>query len=318
MADVVSLRANQQDVDRFREFCKENNLSSALAFESILDIAETEIAKGKIINREKEIEEFQLHVHSINRAFISSLEINENAENRVRVEFSKQLDSQLDTIADLREKLKQAEDIKNVAIEKAEAVSMKAQDAVKNAEVERDNTIKQVADLTDKLAKLESQVDNDKEIIELLKEKSGKYENEAAAYQKAKITIEEMKNTIGELKDNIKDINNEHIVKIKEIELNHTQEIADIKSNMKEMLSKKELELANVKAEADKNYYDAQGKWNEKQQKLNEELHELKSLNKDLANEIEKLKDKLAKQEEKKEDKKKQSSDDEGEQLSLL
>ena len=247
----------------------------------------------------------------------------ENAEAKIRIEFAKQLDSQLDTIADLREKLKQAEEEKKNAIENARITVSNAQDAINNAVAEQDKISKEVVDLTDKLNKCEVQIENDKEIIELLKDKSNKYEADSIAYQEAKSTIESLTMTITELKDNIKDNNNEHVIKLKEIELNHAQETADIKANMQSIINAKELEIANIKADADKNYYEAQQKWSEKQQKYIDELHDLKSQNKDLMNELEKLKDKLSKFEAEKESKKeekKQSSpnDEDGEQLSLL
>ena len=322
MSEVISFRVSEELTSKFKDFCTDNNLKSPAAFEMMLNTVELENAKGKITSREAEINDFQHHAYCLNRSYLNALEMCENAEAKIRIEFAKQLDSQLDTIADLREKLKQAEEEKVAALAMSKEMVEKSRETVLNAEAERDRILKQVTDLDDQVKKLNVQIDNDKEIIELLKDKSGKYEADSIAYQDAKLTIESLKNTISELKDSIKDTNNNHALELKEIKFNHAQELSDVKTEMQSIINAKELELANVKAEADRKYYEAQQKCNEDLKKLNEELHELKSLNKDLINENEKLKEKLSKQEEdkenKKEEKNKPSPEDEGEQLSLL
>lgn len=281
-------RLEEQDIELFKQFCSSNNLTTAQAFNSMINLLELDKAKSTIAARSKEIEQFQSYANSMVKAFITSLEINENAETRIREEFAKQLDSQLDTIADLRSKIKGYEDKAEEAIKKLEEGNKIAEIAINEANLERDNTAKQVVDLTDKLEKLESQVENDKEVIALLKDKSNKYEADSIAYQEAKVNIEELKNTISELKDNIKDINSEHTIKLKEIELQHEKELSNNKTELQAIIAAKELEIANVKADTDRKYFEAQNKYND-------ELHELKSQIKDLINDNEKLKDKLSK-----------------------
>ena len=105
-------RLDEQDIELFKQFVQDNNLTTAQAFNSMINLLELDKAKATIASRSKEIEQFQSYANSMIKAFINSLEINENAENRIREEFAKQLDSQLDTIADLRFELVKAQEEK--------------------------------------------------------------------------------------------------------------------------------------------------------------------------------------------------------------
>lgn len=239
-------RLDERDIELFKQFVQDNNLTTAQAFNSMINLLELDKAKATIASRSKEIEQFQSYANSMIKAFINSLEINENAENRIREEFAKQLDSQLDTIADLRLELVKAQEEKKTAVEEAKVVVAKAQETVTNAENERKKTQELNSNLMVELDKKRDQIETDKEIIAVLRS----YEEDAKNYKQAKKQINELKNNINELNLQIKDINIDNQIKINElekdyhnalkareeaIEAKYQQEIADLKGEISQL-----------------------------------------------------------------------------------
>ena len=89
MSEVISFRVSDELTTKFKEFCKDNDLKGPAAFEMMLNSIEMENAKGKITSREAEINDFQHHAYCLNRAYLNALEMCENAEAKIRIEFAK-------------------------------------------------------------------------------------------------------------------------------------------------------------------------------------------------------------------------------------
>ena len=124
----TNFRIDQQTADEFRKFCEENGLNQAQGFDHIMQVVELDRAKTAAPARLTEIEGFEKSVKDIMAAYLYSIEINQNAEGRIREQFASDLDRKDKTIDDLRTKTEQLQAEKNAAEEAAaEAVKAKNQ-----------------------------------------------------------------------------------------------------------------------------------------------------------------------------------------------
>lgn len=102
----TNFRIDSNTADRFRNFCEENHLNQAQGFEHVMDVLAMNLAKESVPERKTEIEDFESHVKALMSAFLRSLEINANAENRVHESYKSQLDSKDKQIIQLQEEVR--------------------------------------------------------------------------------------------------------------------------------------------------------------------------------------------------------------------
>ena len=108
---VRSFRISDSVAEKFKAFCSEFDNQNA-ALDSLIATYEMQNAKSMLMDRKTEIAEFDTHIQAIQSAFLRSLELNENAEQRVRTEFNSLLSSKDETIIQLQtEKAKALEQV---------------------------------------------------------------------------------------------------------------------------------------------------------------------------------------------------------------
>ena len=109
MGDIkqTNFRIDQDTADAFRRFCEENGMSQAQGFDHIMQVVELDRAKAATPGRATEIEGFEKSVKDIMAAYLYSIEINNNAEARIREQFSSSLDRKDKTISDLQVKVEE-------------------------------------------------------------------------------------------------------------------------------------------------------------------------------------------------------------------
>ena len=287
IAKVTSMRLNEEDLEQFKAFAKDNGLNQQQAFNSLIALAELERTKDTLGDRAKEVESFR---DTINRAigmYINSLEINKTTEERIREELSKELKIKTDFISDLQFKLEVAEKRLEQEKEKFEKV------IVANVELE-DKLQKANTDIADKSKAIEKANSYNNTLQEQLEE----YKQYKTQYKVLEKELEQLKkdsatsdDTINNLindnkqlsdklnnandmnkfyKDNITDLKKdiaEHKSERKSLEDKHTKEIANIKieytqalemqlqalqeqynDKMDVELDKKDLEIERLKA----------------------------------------------------------------------
>lgn len=101
---VRSLRATDKVFEKLKIIADEQGFSSqGEALTALVQMWETEQAKILIPDRATEIDNFRAMVHKIESSFINSLEINMNAEERIRQEFEAKLKANDTTINLLQE-----------------------------------------------------------------------------------------------------------------------------------------------------------------------------------------------------------------------
>ena len=129
MGDIkqTNFRINQETADVFRKFCEDNGMNQAQGFDHIMQVVELDRAKTAAPARLTEIEGFEKSVKDIMAAYLHSIEINQNAEGRIREQFASDLDRKDKTIDDLRAKTEQLQAEKDAA-EAVAAEAVKAKD----------------------------------------------------------------------------------------------------------------------------------------------------------------------------------------------
>jgi len=145
---VRSFRISDSVAEKFKAFCSEfDNQNTAL--DSLITTYEMQNAKSVLMDRKTEIVEFDTHIQAIQGAFLRSLELNENAEQRVKTEFNSLLSSKDKTIMQLQ-------------AEKAKAVEQTEQYKTSYDKVVQD-TDKQLKAMQEKVSENSQSLQNEKE-----------------------------------------------------------------------------------------------------------------------------------------------------------
>lgn len=111
----TNFRVDQDTADKFREFCAAAGMNQAQGFDHVMQVLELDRAKEAVPSRATEIEEYEMHVKAIMSAYMNSLEINNNAEDRIKEQFSTALESKDKTIQDLQAQIMRLKDEKDAA-----------------------------------------------------------------------------------------------------------------------------------------------------------------------------------------------------------
>ena len=102
---VRSLRIDENTFEKFKNIASQEFGNQGQCLTALVNLYETENSKNSLVERKVEIESFQLYVNKLNELFISSLNLNQDAEERVKSNFEKLLVSKDNIIADLQDRL---------------------------------------------------------------------------------------------------------------------------------------------------------------------------------------------------------------------
>lgn len=196
MADMqLNMRVSEEVAERFRAFCKEQGVSQPQGMDSLLSMMELVQAKEALPNRKTDIESFEMHVKALMDAFLHSLEINAEAEERVKAQFIASLESKDKTILDLQEKV---EDLKTML---AEAKNGQQDSENRTAEAERKAAAAvEVAESAQRTAADKAA------IVEMLTSKLQEAETKLSGYDTLRANEQTARVEIGHLKDQLKEI----------------------------------------------------------------------------------------------------------------
>lgn len=105
---ICSIRTDEETLANFKEICKQfDNQSECL--QALINSHELSNSKKVLSGQQSSIDDFQSRIDGIVRAYINALDINANAEERIRQKFSEQLDSKDKIIITLQERAECAE-----------------------------------------------------------------------------------------------------------------------------------------------------------------------------------------------------------------
>lgn len=165
----------------------------------LINAYELERAKAIIPDREAEIKNFQIKVQELVSAFTHSLQLNMDAEDRVRAEFQTRLDIKERSIADYQRQLAEEQE-KSAALNETQAKLTEAQDTVISLKAELDAVNREIANLGSRTQK---QLTDKDSIITMLTEKLTMAEKKAEGFDALKdrldTVLEELKTTQSEM-----------------------------------------------------------------------------------------------------------------------
>ena len=101
---VRSFRLSEEVFEKIKHLSEDFDNQNA-ALESLIAAYEVQSAKAVLTDRQTDIADYDAHLQAIQSAFLHSLEINENAERRIRAEFQNLLSSKDEMIMMLQTQL---------------------------------------------------------------------------------------------------------------------------------------------------------------------------------------------------------------------
>ena len=244
-ATPKTIRLTDETFDKFRKYCKDNGFTSQdQGFDHIMQIVELDRAKAAIPTRLTEIEEFEKSVKDIMAAYLRSLEINENAEGRIREQFSSDLVRKDKTIDDLQTKVDQLK----AAKEAAETTAAEAEKAKDQAEKSA--------------AVAERTAEDKKTIADTLAAKLAEAEKKADGYDTLKDALSASQDALRAAEQKIKDIQRDAADAAKDAardaERTRDEAVRKVSDALQEKITALKDELRTVKSEADAAKRDAE------------------------------------------------------------
>lgn len=296
----TNFRIDQDTADAFRRFCEENGMNQAQGFDHVMQVVELDKAKAATPGRATEIEGFEKSIKDIMAAYLRSIEINNNAESRIREQFASSLDRKDKTIDELREKVEELQVSKadaDAARTEAEKAKATAEEREKNATEQMDAAKKTASDQERINAMLTVQ----------LADATGKL----GGYDDLKASEMALKGEVAELKHEIKEAAAalSHTKELYEARLKDAQVTAErctvleaSESALKAKLADKERELADQKKTAENDLKQAQTQAElateravmAKERELHEQIRQTDKENAKLIAQIEQLKERIA------------------------
>ena len=240
----TNFRISTHAADAFRSFCEEQGINQAQGFDYLLEVLALDKARTFIKSRETEISNFEQHAKALISAFLHSLELNENAEARVKEQFAAQIESQSRTIAEYQEEITELKQQLDEALSLAEGFQSdysSLQITINDIEEKRNRA---ETDLESLKEEKETQLTDKNSIITMLSTKLAEAENKANEYDNLKEQINTLQADLNQahttIKDNAKDaeIAQERAVRAaeKSLEAEHRKELERLRSQNTELL----------------------------------------------------------------------------------
>lgn len=131
---VFSVRADEATIEKMNQIAEDSGMKKAEILPVLISAWEANAIREALPGRSTEIDNVHNLLAQIERAYTSSLELNINAENRIRTEYEARISSGEQAVASLKE-----------AEAKAKADAATAKEAVENLSKERDQLLSDLA-----------------------------------------------------------------------------------------------------------------------------------------------------------------------------
>lgn len=105
-----TIRTSDESYEKFRQIAQENFENQGQCFSTLIHLYELEQGKTILGERKMEIENFQMHINTLLKMFIQSLQMNEDAEERVKAGIQTALDTKDRQIVYLQKERNQLEE----------------------------------------------------------------------------------------------------------------------------------------------------------------------------------------------------------------
>ena len=281
-----SFRVSEEVSNKLKAVCADfDNQNSAL--DALIKAYEIQLAKSIIVDRKTELSDLDTHLQAIQTAFLRSLELNENAEHRVRAEFRNLLDSKDEMImqlqadnAQLQEQAVQSEtaysDLQTTTDGQITAVKEELADKEKNAQnaVERMNEAIKAREQAEKISAMTS------ETVEQLKLQLAEMTSKAEQSDDYKNKLELSGKQLVEMQHKINVMENERVQS--EGRYKHDMEvavksaIADIREAYQEKIEQSQVTVSQLQTKIEQ----SQATVSQLQTKIEQLLDEISNLKK--------------------------------------
>ena len=190
----TNFRIDSEKADAFRTFCETEGLNQAQGFERMMQALELQQAKAMVPGRAVEIEAFEHHAGALVTAYLNSVALMQDTEERIKEQFQKAIQSKEETIMDLQEQSKQKDATIEDAKKQAEEAKVKQQQAEKDAE-----------DARYKQQSAEQKADDKSAIAEMLTSKLAEAEQKAAGFDELKSQKESLERDLQDIQTVLKE-----------------------------------------------------------------------------------------------------------------
>lgn len=235
--------------DKFKELAQSFGFTQEEMLSNLISTYELENAKALIINREKEIDEFQSHVSRLVNIYLNSLELNQNSENRIHEKYSEQINKKVEMINLLQNKISEMKDNvenQNLLLTNTLNENAKLTDEVNNLKDTlgtKEKLIKEYIEKIDTFSSLITEYKKYKNDYMKLKDKLDfvSAEKEEALYNSKQLTLEKsnLEKRIELLLNQIQDTKDSLL----QIKAEHKENLVQIKEEHSELIKSKNLEL---------------------------------------------------------------------------
>lgn len=243
----TNFRINNETANAFRAFCEEQGFNQAQGFDHLMDVLAINKAKEETMGRATEIEDFERHVKALINAYVCSIALANDTEDRVKEEFKSRLESKDEQIIKLQGELKEMEE----AATKANSVMMEETDKRRQA----DQSLK---DVLEKMENIRNTLKDKENINSMLTAKLAETEKKLADYPELK----EANDSLGKKFEKLQQ------------EINEMQRDQELK--MERAALEKEKAVAAAELDAEKSLLLLEKQKNEENQKLRDKIEELK------------------------------------------
>lgn len=137
----TSMRLSKKTRDLFNEIVSAEKWTQESALIKLISLFQLENGKMSVGNRRTEIEEFELHVQTMIKMFINSIELNENAESRIKQLFEERISSYEKSISDYQKNIIDLQS-KNEKHEERAGILRKERDEYQKLLEEKDKALK--------------------------------------------------------------------------------------------------------------------------------------------------------------------------------
>ena len=277
------MRLNDEDLEQFKAFAKDNGLNQQQAFNSLIALAELEKAKDVLGDRANSINTFRDTINKLLNFYVNALEENTTTEQTIREELQKELSTKDNTISTLYEQVqdlkadnetfKGNEKIKDTIIKQASEEVKKLQKDIEDKQSQLDIANRNNNNLQDQVAEYKQYKDNYKTIEKELEQL--KANNTTLITDKT--TLENSKK---QLQDKIK--NDSDMIEFYKSNITELKKDIDTyKKDVKSLEEKKDKQIESIKEDYKKELQEREkalkDKYDLEIQKLKNEIEQLKS-----------------------------------------
>lgn len=225
-----SIRADEDTLEKFKVLSEEfDNQGECLR--GLINAYELNIAKKALPDMGRDIEHFESLLNSIQQAYMYALELNNNSEERIRLEFSMQLESKDKLIQQLQERSESAEMAVETIKSDSEAMIAEAQTELLQVRQSLKENEAEKSQLQENNEQLKKMIHDKETIIETMLARLPEQEKLASELENANGKIKEITSEKESISEELKKVKmeNEYAKKI------HQQEIKIAVSEIKEI-----------------------------------------------------------------------------------